>query len=111
MITRALLTRLLLVWSLGLGLLQAGARPAYEFRPERVPACADCDKGCEGMEQMPAKDCQAVCLVWCVTPGFNALAEAEAHPVLLTAPGPAPRWVDFHGPTRSARPLLPPPRV
>jgi len=109
--TRTLLTKLLLIWSLGLGLIEAGVQPAYDLRRELVPACSDSSAGCGEQKGRTKENCLAVCLVWCATPGFNALSEAEPQAIAPPAAGRLPRWEDFQGQTRTARPLLPPPKA
>jgi hypothetical protein len=105
---RSLLTQLLLAWSLGLGLIQGGLQPAFAPRPEMMSACS---AGCDD-SRPPARDnCLAVCLAWCTTPGFNALNEAEPIALGSIEGGRLLRWEDFQGQTRTARPLLPPPKV
>jgi hypothetical protein len=102
---------LLLLWSIGLGLIEAGVQPAYDLRRELVPACSDNSVGCGGPEGRARESCLAVCLVWCVMPGFNALTEAEPQTIAPPSTGRVQRWANYRGQTRSARPLLPPPKA
>lgn len=103
------ITILLLAWTLGLGFVEAGVRPAYEMRPVIVQAC--CDAGCPAEQPVATpENCLAVCMTSCASAGFNAVSEAEG---AVIGPGPSGRVLaleHFRGQTRNPRPLLPPPR-
>lgn len=101
---------MLLAWALGLGFIQAGVRPAYEQRPEALPACAShCreEAGCD----LPRENCPIVCLTWCATAGFHAVSEAETAACRPALAGVPLRFEDFLGQLRPLQPLPPPPRV
>ncbi len=103
------ITILLLAWTLGLGFMQAGTRPAYEMRPVLIETC--CETGCPSAQPAAtAENCLAVCMTWCATTGFNAVSEAEAARFGPDVAGRTLAVEHFLGQTRNPRPLLPPPR-
>jgi hypothetical protein len=109
MAPRRLVTILLLTWTFGLGLIEAGVQPAYRMRREMIPACS---AGCpEDQEPAVAPDCLVVCMVWCATPGFNAVSEGAPVDQEPAFAGRTLRLAHWVGEIRTQRPPLPPPRV
>lgn len=105
--TRRVITILLLAWTLGLGLIQAGVQPVYGLQAEKVPACSS---GCEEGNGQTQENCLVVCMVWCALPAFNAVSETDAMTCAPASAGRALGFEDFEGQVRHPRPLLPPPR-
>ncbi len=105
--TRRVITILLLAWTLGLGLIQAGVQPVYGLQAEKVPACSS---GCEEGSGLTQENCLVVCMVWCAMPAFSAVSETADMAGAPALAGPALGFEDFEGQVRSLRPLLPPPR-
>jgi hypothetical protein len=109
---RRAITILLVAWALGLGLVQASARPVYQLRPLVIAAATGCGQvECAGADDASrAGNCLAVCLAWCAAGSFAAVSEGDAGRFAPATTARAIGFEHFHGAVRRPRPPLPPPR-